>query len=79
MAAFIREAVGKRILRKEGGSALLVGSIMGYQTTPNMVPLYNVSKTALLGLTKALASELAPMRLVFSLLPCLSVLGKGIV
>lgn len=39
-----------------GGSAVFVSSIGGYQTIPMLGP-YSVSKTALIGLTKALATE----------------------
>jgi len=41
-----------------GGSAVFVSSIGGYQPIPALGP-YSVSKTALLGLTKALAIEVA--------------------
>ncbi|XP_078389810.1 dehydrogenase/reductase SDR family member 4 isoform X3 [Cetorhinus maximus] len=41
------------------GSIVLVGSIAGYRPFPTIGP-YGVSKTALLGLTKVLADELAP-------------------
>ncbi|XP_023330003.1 dehydrogenase/reductase SDR family member 4 [Eurytemora carolleeae] len=42
-----------------GGSAVFISSIGGYQPIPFLGP-YSVSKTALLGLTKALATETAP-------------------
>jgi len=41
-----------------GGSAVFISSIGGYQAIPALGP-YSVSKTALLGLTKALATETA--------------------
>merc|ERR1711962_1119973 len=41
-----------------GGSAVFVSSIGGSKTIPFLGP-YSVSKTALLGLTKALAAEVA--------------------
>jgi len=41
-----------------GGSAIFVSSIGGFQPIPMLGP-YSVSKTALLGLTKALAAECA--------------------
>jgi len=41
-----------------GGSAVFVSSIGGYEAIPLLGP-YSVSKTALLGLTKALATEVA--------------------
>uniref|UniRef100_A0A0D6QXV1 Tropinone reductase-like 3 n=1 Tax=Araucaria cunninghamii TaxID=56994 RepID=A0A0D6QXV1_ARACU len=40
-------------------SIVMISSIAGYQPQPTMT-MYGVTKTALLGLTKALASELAP-------------------
>lgn len=42
-----------------GGNAVFVSSIGGFQPIPFLGP-YSVSKTALLGLTKALATECAP-------------------
>ncbi|XP_054988690.1 dehydrogenase/reductase SDR family member 2, mitochondrial-like [Sorex araneus] len=42
-----------------GGSVVLVSSIVGYLPMPKL-GAYNTSKTALLGLTKSLALELAP-------------------
>ncbi|XP_059497219.1 dehydrogenase/reductase SDR family member 4-like [Stegostoma tigrinum] len=45
--------------QRGGGSIVLVGSAAGYQPFPAIGP-YSVSKTALLGLTKVLANELAP-------------------
>jgi len=41
-----------------GGSAVFISSIGGYQAIPALGP-YSVSKTALLGLTKSLATETA--------------------
>ncbi|XP_038670282.1 dehydrogenase/reductase SDR family member 4-like [Scyliorhinus canicula] len=42
-----------------GGSIVLVGSVVGYRPFPT-IGVYSISKTALLGLTKVLADELAP-------------------
>uniref|UniRef100_A0A8B9JNA0 Dehydrogenase/reductase SDR family member 4-like n=1 Tax=Astyanax mexicanus TaxID=7994 RepID=A0A8B9JNA0_ASTMX len=44
--------------KRGGGSVLFVSSVAGYQPMPALGP-YSVSKTALLGLTRALAPELA--------------------
>ncbi|XP_055989181.1 LOW QUALITY PROTEIN: dehydrogenase/reductase SDR family member 2, mitochondrial-like [Sorex fumeus] len=45
--------------KRGGGSVVLVSSIVGYLSVPKL-GVYNTSKTALLGLTKSLAMELAP-------------------
>ncbi|XP_042508870.1 tropinone reductase-like 3 isoform X2 [Macadamia integrifolia] len=44
---------------QKGSSVVLISSIAGYQPQGSMA-MYGVTKTALLGLTKALASEMAP-------------------
>ncbi|KAK9089772.1 hypothetical protein Scep_028854 [Stephania cephalantha] len=44
---------------KKGGSIVLISSIAGYQPDSGLA-MYGVTKTALLGLTKALAAEMAP-------------------
>ncbi|KAJ8008457.1 hypothetical protein DPEC_G00105020 [Dallia pectoralis] len=44
--------------KRRGGSVVFVSSVAGYQPMPALGP-YSVSKTALLGLTRALAPELA--------------------
>ncbi|KAL3519397.1 hypothetical protein ACH5RR_017546 [Cinchona calisaya] len=44
---------------KKGSSVILISSIAGYQPESSMA-MYGVTKTALLGLTKALAAEMAP-------------------
>ncbi|XP_054988596.1 dehydrogenase/reductase SDR family member 2, mitochondrial-like [Sorex araneus] len=52
-----------------GGSVVLVSSVVGYLPIPKL-GVYNTSKTALLGLTKSLAMELAPKNIrVNSLVP----------
>lgn len=45
--------------KRGGGSIVLVSSIAGFSPFPGLGP-YSVSKSALLGLTKALAPELGP-------------------
>ncbi|KAJ0984397.1 hypothetical protein J5N97_002753 [Dioscorea zingiberensis] len=44
---------------KKGSSVILISSIGGYHPQASMA-MYGVTKTALLGLTKALASEMSP-------------------
>ncbi|KAJ4982353.1 hypothetical protein NE237_033190 [Protea cynaroides] len=44
---------------QKGSSVILISSIAAYQPQASMA-MYGVTKTALLGLTKALASEMAP-------------------
>uniref|UniRef100_A0A8D1SQZ1 Dehydrogenase/reductase (SDR family) member 4 n=1 Tax=Sus scrofa TaxID=9823 RepID=A0A8D1SQZ1_PIG len=53
------KAVVPEMEKRGGGSVLIVSSVGAYLPFPNLGP-YNVSKTALLGLTKNLAVELAP-------------------
>uniref|UniRef100_A0A8C4SNK6 Dehydrogenase/reductase (SDR family) member 4 n=1 Tax=Erpetoichthys calabaricus TaxID=27687 RepID=A0A8C4SNK6_ERPCA len=48
--------------KRGGGSVVIVSSIAGFQPFQFLGP-YSVSKTALLGLTKALAPELAPLNI----------------
>lgn len=50
--------VAPHIEKRGGGSVVIVSSVAGYQPMPALGP-YSVSKTALLGLTRALAPELA--------------------
>lgn len=45
--------------KRGGGNVVFVSSVAGYQPMPALGP-YSVSKTALLGLTRVLAPELAP-------------------
>ncbi|CAL9694639.1 unnamed protein product [Knipowitschia caucasica] len=45
--------------KRGGGNIVFVSSVAGYQPMPALGP-YSVSKTALLGLTRVLAPELAP-------------------
>ncbi|XP_047341838.1 tropinone reductase-like 3 [Impatiens glandulifera] len=47
------------LVRNEGSSIVFVSSIAGYQPDANMA-MYGVTKTALLGLSKALAQTMAP-------------------
>ncbi|XP_043540312.1 dehydrogenase/reductase SDR family member 4-like [Chiloscyllium plagiosum] len=59
-AAFLlAKLVVPHMEQRGGGSIVLVSSAAGYQPIANIGP-YSVSKTALLGLTKVLATELAP-------------------
>ncbi|KAH9798075.1 Short-chain dehydrogenase/reductase SDRA [Citrus sinensis] len=44
---------------QKGSSVVFISSIAGYQP-PSAMAMYGVTKTALLGLTKALAAEMAP-------------------
>ncbi|XWS12899.1 hypothetical protein CRYUN_Cryun37aG0129700 [Craigia yunnanensis] len=44
---------------QKGSSVIFISSFGGYQPQPSMA-MYGVTKTALLGLTKALAAEMAP-------------------
>ncbi|XP_003801986.1 dehydrogenase/reductase SDR family member 4 [Otolemur garnettii] len=53
------KAVLPEMEKRGGGSVVIVASIAAFNPFPGLGP-YNVSKTALLGLTKNLAIELAP-------------------
>ncbi|XVF27974.1 hypothetical protein REPUB_Repub14bG0155600 [Reevesia pubescens] len=53
---------------QKGSSVIFVSSLGAYQPRPNMA-MYGVTKTALLGLTKALAAEMAPDIRVNSVAP----------
>jgi dehydrogenase/reductase SDR family protein 4 len=44
---------------QKGSSVIFISSVAGYQP-PSALAMYGVTKTALLGLTKALAAEMAP-------------------
>ncbi|XP_051901306.1 dehydrogenase/reductase SDR family member 4 [Pristis pectinata] len=61
-AALLVQLAVPHMERRGGGSIVLVGSVAGYRPLPPIGP-YSVSKTALLGLTKALATELAPLHI----------------
>ncbi|XP_028643183.1 dehydrogenase/reductase SDR family member 4 [Grammomys surdaster] len=56
--AMMIKAVVPEMEKRGGGSVVIVGSIAGYIRFPALGP-YNVSKTAILGLTKNFATELA--------------------
>ena len=59
-AAFLlTQLVTPYMLKKGEGSIVFISSIAGLQPLPMILP-YSVSKTALLGLTKALSHDLAP-------------------
>lgn len=51
-----------KMLERGGGSIVIVSSVGGFTPFPALGP-YSVSKTALLGLTKALAPELTPLNI----------------
>uniref|UniRef100_A0A2I3HCA8 Dehydrogenase/reductase 4 n=1 Tax=Nomascus leucogenys TaxID=61853 RepID=A0A2I3HCA8_NOMLE len=57
--ALMTKAVVPEMEKRGGGSVVIVSSIAAFSPSPGFSP-YNVSKTALLGLTKTLAIELAP-------------------
>ncbi|XP_039604325.1 dehydrogenase/reductase SDR family member 4-like [Polypterus senegalus] len=56
----LSKLVVPHMVQRGGGSIVLMSSIAGFQPIQFLGP-YSVSKTALLGLTKALALELAPL------------------
>lgn len=56
--AMLIKAVVPEMEKRGGGSVVIVGSVAGFIRFPSLGP-YNVSKTALLGLTKNFAAELA--------------------
>ncbi|XP_068611742.1 dehydrogenase/reductase SDR family member 4 [Brachionichthys hirsutus] len=59
-AAFLMtKLVVPHMVKRGGGNIVFVSSIAGYQPIQGLGP-YSVSKSALLGLTKVLAPELAP-------------------
>nr|XP_014336662.1 PREDICTED: dehydrogenase/reductase SDR family member 4 isoform X2 [Bos mutus] len=58
--ALLTKAVVPEMAKRGGGSIVIVSSIAAYSPLPSLGP-YNVSKTALLGLTKNLALELAEL------------------
>ncbi|XP_042542351.1 dehydrogenase/reductase SDR family member 4-like [Dipodomys spectabilis] len=58
-AALMTKAVVPEMEKRGGGSVVFVASIAAFAPVPGLGP-YNVSKTALLGLNKNLALELAP-------------------
>uniref|UniRef100_A0A2K5J4N2 Dehydrogenase/reductase 2 n=1 Tax=Colobus angolensis palliatus TaxID=336983 RepID=A0A2K5J4N2_COLAP len=57
--ALMTKAVVPEMEKRGGGSVVIVASIAALSPFPGLSP-YSVSKTALLGLTKTLAVELAP-------------------
>ncbi|KAL6090944.1 hypothetical protein STEG23_024443 [Scotinomys teguina] len=56
--AMLIKAVVPEMEKRGGGSVVIVGSVAGFTPFSSLGP-YNVSKTALLGLTKNFAAELA--------------------
>ncbi|XP_053558290.1 dehydrogenase/reductase SDR family member 4 [Bombina bombina] len=62
-AAFLLvKLVVPKMQERGGGSIVIVSSVAGFTPFPSLGP-YSVSKTALLGLTKALAPELSPVNI----------------
>uniref|UniRef100_UPI0037E9A646 dehydrogenase/reductase SDR family member 4 n=1 Tax=Semicossyphus pulcher TaxID=241346 RepID=UPI0037E9A646 len=57
-ALLMTKLVVPHMAKRGGGNVVFVSSVAGYQPMPGLGP-YSVSKTALLGLTRALAPELA--------------------
>ncbi|XP_070586166.1 dehydrogenase/reductase SDR family member 4-like [Erythrolamprus reginae] len=57
--ALLANLVVPHMQKRGSGSIVIVSSVAGYLPFPSLGP-YNVSKTALLGLTRNLANELAP-------------------
>jgi len=55
----LAKSVVPHMLKQGAGSIVFISSIGGYHPIPMIMP-YSVSKTALLGLTKALSFELGP-------------------
>ncbi|XP_072995602.1 tropinone reductase-like 3 [Typha latifolia] len=53
---------------RNGSSVIIISSITGYQPAASMA-MYGVTKTALLGLTKALAAEIGPQTRVNCIAP----------
>ncbi|XP_006815316.1 dehydrogenase/reductase SDR family member 4-like, partial [Saccoglossus kowalevskii] len=58
----LTKAVAPHIEKRGGGSIVFVTSIAGYQAL-ELIAAYSVSKTAILGLTKALAPQCAQMNI----------------
>lgn len=58
-ACLMTKLVVPHMVKRGGGNVVFVSSIAGYQPMQGL-GAYSVSKTALLGLTRALAPELAP-------------------
>jgi len=54
----LTQAIVPHMLKRQGGSIVIISSIAGLQPMPFILP-YSVSKTALLGLVKALSHDLA--------------------
>ncbi|RWS12754.1 Dehydrogenase/reductase SDR family member 4-like protein [Dinothrombium tinctorium] len=61
-AFLLTKLIVPQMEKKGGGSIVYISSIGGYQPL-QLIGAYSVSKTALLGLTKALAIECAPMKI----------------
>jgi len=60
---FLSQAVAKTMIeRKQGGKIVNIASLLSFQGGI-LVPSYTASKSAVMGLTRALANELAPQRI----------------
>ncbi|RWS02030.1 Dehydrogenase/reductase SDR family member 4-like protein, partial [Dinothrombium tinctorium] len=61
-AFLLTKLIVPQMEKRGGGSIVYISSILGYQPQ-QLIGAYSVSKTALLGLAKALAVECAPMKI----------------
>lgn len=61
-AFLLTKEVVPHLEKRGGGSIVYVSSIAAYQTIP-VLGAYSVSKTALLGLTRAVAEQVAPLNI----------------
>ncbi|XP_029846805.1 dehydrogenase/reductase SDR family member 4 [Ixodes scapularis] len=61
-AFLLTKEVVPHLEKRGGGSIVYVSSIAGYQPMP-LLGAYSVSKTALLGLTRAVADQVAPLNI----------------
>jgi NAD(P)-dependent dehydrogenase (short-subunit alcohol dehydrogenase family) len=61
-AFFCAQAAAAEMQRRGGGSIINICSLTSYRGIPTAVP-YGSSKTGLLGMTRALAAEWAPLRI----------------
>ncbi len=60
---FLSQAVAKTMIaRKQGGKIISIASLLSFQGGI-LVPSYTASKSAVMGLTRAMANELAPHRI----------------
>ncbi|MEQ9178928.1 MAG: glucose 1-dehydrogenase [Nitratireductor sp.] len=59
-AFFVAQAVAAKMAKGKGGSIINLASLTSYVGVPGAVP-YGASKTGILGITRALAAEWAPL------------------